>query len=390
MEKLPTWVEINLDSLIHNVEAIQRLVGNNVGILLIVKADAYGHGAVQIAQAVEQRVDCFGVATVDEAIELTAAGIRKKILIISPILAKEIPDVVDRGFIATVSSFDFAKAMSDYAAGGDKTAHVHVEADTGMGRAGFLASEVLDLVGRIATLPGLRLGGMFTHFPIAEADQEFTRGQVGEFLEVVERARQAGVEVPILHCANSSAIASVRESHMDLVRPGLLVYGHHPGAVTAGTPVKQIMTWKCRIAQVRELPSGSPISYGKTYTTSRPTTMAVLPVGYGHGYPLRLSNRGEAIVRGERVPILGRVTMDMTMVDVTDVAPRPQAGDEVVLMGTQEGTTVTVDEIADWAGTISYEILTGIGKRVPRTYLRGGRIETYKSLLGVTPTDGHA
>ena len=386
MEKPPTWVEIDLDALIHNIELIRRVVTDDVRILLVAKADAYGHGAVEIARAAETHVDGFAVARVDEATELAIAGIKKKLLVISPVLTREISTVVEHGFVVTVTTEDFARALSDCAVQKGTRAKVHIEVDTGMGRAGVLPAGIHWLLERITKLSGLQIDGMFTHFPVSETDREFTSRQIEQFLAVVDRVKAAGIDVPVLHCANSAAIAAIRESHLGLVRPGLIAYGHSTGDAAAGLALRPVMRWKCRVTQMRDLPAGATISYGRTCTTKRRTAMAVLPVGYGDGYPLRLSNRGEVVVSGTRAPIMGRVTMDMTMVDVTDVTPRPQCGDEVVLMGVQNKTEITVGEIAGWVGTIPYEILTGIGKRVPRIYIRDGKWETYKSLLGVMPT----
>lgn len=387
MQRLPTWIEIDLDALTHNLGIIRRVVTEDVQIMLIVKADAYGHGAVQIAQTAEDQVDAFAVATIDEATELAKAGIKKKVLIINPMLTDEIATVVDSGFVATVTSYSFAEAMSDYARTRNTRAEVHVEVDTGMGRAGFRPEEVVGLIERIAALDGLRIVGMFTHFPVAESDQGFTVGQVDEFRDLVTRVKAAGIDIPVLHAANSSAIANVAQSHMGMVRPGLSAYGHLVSGVKAGFEIRPVMHWKCRVVQMRDLPAGATVSYGRTFTAKRPTRMAVLPVGYGHGYPLRMSNRGHVIVGGRHVPILGRVTMDMTMVDVTDVTPTPQPGDEVVLMGVQKKTEISVGDIAAWVDGIPYEVLTGISKRVPRTYYRDGKLEIYKSLLGVTATN---
>lgn len=383
MHKLPTWVEIDLDALSENVGVIRRHV-SGVAIMVLVKADAYGHGAVQIARSIESKVDVFGVATVDEAVELARAGIAKRLFVISPILAEEIPAVVDGGFIATVTTVGFAERMSAYATQRNKTAEIHLEIDTGMGRAGVSVTEAKALLRRVAQLPGLQLGGMFTHFPAAETDSDFTRKQIDRFLELAVEIEKEGIDIPVLHSANSAGLALHRSSHMAMVRPGLIVYGQKPAGVEIDLALRPLLHWKCRVAQIRELPAGATVSYLRTHTTERPTTMAVLPVGYGHGYPLRLSNRGDVLVGGMRAPIRGRVTMDMTMVDVTDVKPAPIPGDEVVLVGAQGSESITVDEIADWVGTISYEILTGISKRVPRIYFRNGKVETYKSLLGVS------
>ena len=377
-------MEIDLDALSHNLEVIRGRAPEPVGIMLVVKADAYGHGAVQIAHATRGKVDAFAVATVDEARELAQSGIDKTVQIISPVLTDEIPAVVDGRFVSTVPTAEFADAIAGYAEKAGARAAVQIEVDTGMGRAGLLAEEVVVLTAKIAELPALRLTGMFSHFPVAESDRAFTEEQVERFRFVVEQVRDSGIVVPVLHCANSAGIVGISSSYFDMIRPGLLAYGQ---CFRALLDVQPIMQWKCRVVQVRELPGGSTISYGRTFAAGRSTQIAVLPVGYGHGYPLRLSNQGEVLVAGQRCPVLGRVTMDMTMVDVSDVDPSVKPGDEVVLIGKQGSDEITVDDIANWVGTISYEILTGISKRVARTYFEDGKAVVHKSLLGVKPSE---
>jgi alanine racemase len=383
MQRLPTWVEINLDTLTENLRVIRRSVLEDVQILLTVKADAYGHGAVQVAQASDELVDCFGVATLDEAIELREAEISKPILILSPILADEIPAAVDNKIAATVSSHEFAVAIAGYADRKGLRAEVHVEIDTGMGRTGFSPAEAERLISQIAGLRGIRIGGLFTHYPASDTDPSFTEQQAEQFVALVRRLESAGLQVPLFHSANSAAVCSIPGTHMQMVRPGLLAYGHFPGDMTATLPVRPVMSWKSRLVQIRRVPEGTTVSYGRSFTTTRETLMGIVPVGYGHGYPFRLSNRGEMIVGGGRAPVMGRVTMDMTMIDLTGIRPEPRVGDEVIIMGDTHGEKISVDDIARWAGTISYEILCGISKRVPRTYIRGGKIEAFKTLLGV-------
>ncbi len=385
MRGLPTWVDIDLDALAENLRTIRKSLAKNVAVLLTVKADAYGHGAVQIAHAGDAWVDWYGVATLDEALELRRAEVRKPILILSPVIEEEIPGVVDNGFAVTAPSLEFARQIAAYAAGKGVTTEVHVEVDTGMGRTGFFAEEAEGLAAGISRLSGLQLGGVFTHYAASDTDTEFTREQVRRFLAVIERLKTAGVRIPLIHSANSAALATVPETHMQMVRPGLVAYGHYPTGTRETLDVRPVMSWKSRLVQARRIPRGTPVSYGRTYTTERDTLMGVVPVGYGHGYPYRLSNAGRMLVGGKLVPVIGRVTMDMTMVDLTDVAPAPVLGDEVVLMGRASGAEITVDDVARWAGTISYEIMCGISKRVPRMYLRHGRIETFKCLLGVLP-----
>ncbi len=382
MKRLPTWLEIDLDCLDRNIEQVQRWVGDEVAILLTVKADAYGHGAVQVAHAAQSRVKVFGVATVDEAVELRDSGIKNDILILSPILETEIAVVARHGFAITLSGADFAEAIARQ---GVPPIPVHVEVDTGMGRTGVAEDEAFDEIRRIAAIPAVALQGVYTHFPVSDSDAEFTRAQVTRFGDLVARLRGAGVVVPIVHSANSAAVDGVRESHMNLVRPGLLAYGLHPSGAKPSVDVTPIMSWKSRIVRVRRVAKGKSISYARSFVTERDSVIGVVPVGYGHGYPLHLSRHGQMLVGGHRVRIVGRVTMDMTMVDLTDLPEPPRAGDEVVLVGAQAGDVLTFHDLAAWGDTIAYEIMCGISKRVPRTYFRRGKVETFKSLLGVLP-----
>ena len=382
MKKLPTWLEIDLDRLDDNLSSIRGYIGD-VRLLLTVKADAYGHGAVQVAQAARDRVDIFGVATVDEAVELKEAGIENRILILSPILETEIPQVIESGFAATISSFGIAQKVSEYASGHGKRATVHVEIDTGMGRTGISEEYGREEVTKVSRLPNVHLEGVYTHFPVSDTDVEYTIGQIERFERLVDGLRADGVEIPLVHSANTGAVG-LTEAHMDLVRPGLLAYGLHPTAAD-DVGVEPIMSWKTRVVRVRRIPAGRSISYGRTFTTERDSLIGVIPVGYGHGYPFRSNGNGYVVVGGKRAPIVGRVTMDMTMVDLTDLDPAPHVGDEVVLVGRQAGESVTFHDVADWAGTICYDVMCGISKRVPRTYFRKGKVETYKSLLGVIP-----
>ena len=382
MKRLPTWLEIDLDCLDRNLEQVQRWVGDDVGLLLTVKADAYGHGAVQVAHAAHARVKVFGVATVDEAVELRDSGIKNDILILSPILETEIAAVARHGFAITLSGADFAEAIAGQ---GVASIPVHVEVDAGMGRTGVPEEDAFEEIKRVAATPAVKLQGVYTHFPVSDSDPDYTRAQIARFADLVAKLRAAGVVIPTVHSANSAAIDGVRESHMNLIRPGLLAYGLHPSGAKPGVDVTPIMSWKSRIVRVRRVPKGKSISYGRSFVTERASVIGVVPVGYGHGYPFHLSGRGEMLVAGRRVPIVGRVTMDMTMVDLTELAETPRAGDEVVLVGTQNGVTLTFHDLAAWGDTISYEVMCGISKRVPRTYFRRGKVETFKSLLGVLP-----
>lgn len=383
MKRLPTWLEIDLDRLDRNLEAIQSAIGPAVAILLTVKADAYGHGAVQVASAAASRVRLFGVATVDEAVELQESGVRSGILILSPILETEIATVAKHGFAITLPSADFVDAVARHTH--TRPLDVHVEVDTGMGRTGVAEEDAFDEIVRVTRSSAVRLCGVYTHFPVSDSDAAYTRAQVTRFLDLVARLRAAGVVIPLVHSANSAAVDGVAESRMDLVRPGLLAYGLHPAGGAPGIGVVPIMSWKSRLVRVRRVAAGRTISYGRSFTTARDSVIGVVPVGYGHGYPLRLSGRGSMLVSGHRVPIVGRVTMDMTMVDLTDLSSEPKEGDDVVLVGSQGDESISFHDLASWADTICYEIMCMISKRVPRTYFRRGKVETFRTLLGTLP-----
>jgi alanine racemase len=387
MKRLPTWVEVDLDLLARNLDAIQTHIGDGVDILLTVKADAYGHGAVQVAEAAQGHVRMFGVATLDEATELRGAGVDTPILILSPVLDSEIPAVAEGGFAVTVSSRSFAELLSQFGASHGHTFEVHVEVDTGMGRTGIPAEFAREEVGVVASLPSLVLDGVYTHFPVSDTDPRFTREQIEAFDALIAGLRDDGVAVPIVHSANSAAVADMPESHMTMVRPGLLAYGLHPGGGAPGPGVAPILSWKTRLARVRRVGKGRSISYGRDFVTDRDSWIGVVPVGYGHGYPFRLSDRGQMLICGRRVPIVGRVTMDMTMVDLTDLDEIPHPGEELVLVGTQGNEAITFHDLAGWSQSICYEVMCDISKRVPRTYFRGGKVETFKSLLGVLPNN---
>ncbi|MBD3368259.1 MAG: alanine racemase [Candidatus Eisenbacteria bacterium] len=370
------WVEIDLDALGHNIGEVRRLVGDDLGVMFVVKADAYGHGAVEVARvAVQSGVDMLGVATLQEGIELRQAGIAAPILILSPPMESETPDIVEYDLCCTVPSLAIARALSRAAGARSKAAAVHVEVDTGMGRSGVEFEDAIPFITAVSKLPDLVLEGVFTHFPSSDEDPDYTRRQVERFLRAVDRLSAKGVAVPLVHAANSGAVLGVSESFsgpLNMVRPGLMIYGLRPSlGVGPEADLVPVMSFKARIAQIRDLPEGHPVSYGRTYVAPGPMRAAVIPAGYGHGMSFRLSNRGEVLIRGVRAPIIGRVTMDVTMVDLSGV-PEAAVGDEVVIFGSQGDAEISVDEIAENVGTINYEVICGIGKRVARVYVKSG------------------
>jgi alanine racemase len=364
----PAWIEVDLAAYAHNLRAIREQVGGR-RVLAVVKANGYGHGLVPIARtAVSSGAEMLGVALVEEGIALRQAAIRAPILVLGPPLPEQAGAIVSHGLEQVVSDREVAAALARAAAARGETVALHVKVDSGMGRVGVPPAEALDLCRAVASLPGARLAGVLTHFATAdEPDIRFSREQLERFLTVVRQVREAFPVPPLFHAANSGAIAAMPEAYLDMVRPGLSSYGIPPGPQGCGLPLRPVMSLKARVTQIRDLPAGQPVGYGCTYTLTRPSRIAILPIGYADGYRRALSNQGEALVRGRRVPIRGRVSMDQLLIDLTDV-PGAALGDEVVLLGSQGDDTITAWEIADRVRTIVDEVLVALTDRLPRVY----------------------
>lgn len=381
-----TWVEVDLDRFAANLRAIRTHLGPGREVLLVAKADAYGHGAREMAAAAEaDGVAQLGVATLHEGLQLRLAGCTLPIVCLSPLLEAEIDEAVAHGIDATVGDLPFARALSAAAGKARRPARFHVEIDTGMGRIGVREEAAENFVAEVSALPGLRFASVYTHFPDADAeDLSFALGQVARFRAIVERLAARGLHPARVHASNSAGTVNLPEGRFDLVRVGLIAYGIHPPHDQAQLPLAPVMSLRSRLVQVRDLPAGTPISYGRSFVTSRPSRIGVVPVGYGHGYSWLLSNRGQVLVRGRRAPIVGRVTMDLTMVDLTDAAD-VGVGEEVVLFGEQDAAVISVEEMAGWSETLPYEVMCTIGKRVARLYRRGGRVVRVTTLVGERP-----
>ena len=383
--RFSTWVEIDLDALTHNIEEARGRTGEACHILMVVKADAYGHGAVEVARAaVRSGVEVLGVATLHEGMELRQAGIDAPILILSPPMESEAESVIEYELSCTVPSLGIARALSRACVSRGKQGSVHVEVDTGMGRSGVALKDAGPFISAVRKLPELVLEGVYTHFPSSDDDEAFTLGQIEQFRALLERLEAKGIEIPLRHTANSGAVLSVGpsvESPFNMARLGIMLYGLRPSpAAGADADLAPVMSFKSRIAQIRDLPAGHGVSYGRSFVTNRATKIAVVPVGYGHGYSFRLSNCGEVLIRGQRAPIVGRVTMDVTLVRIDDIR-NAAVGDEVVLFGRQDDEEKTVDEIAERSGTVNYEVICGIGKRVARTYIQSGETIGTRTLI---------
>ncbi len=364
----PTWLEVDLEAVAYNVRRIKRLVGPAVEVLAVLKADAYGHGALKVARtALHNGVSSCGVASVNEAIRLRDAGIDAPILVLGYTPAWLAKDALLHDVTLTLYDADVARIYSRAAVDLRRTARIHIKVDTGMGRLGLLPDELVPFVHGIRHLPNLDLEGIFTHFSVAdEEDLSYTHWQLKRFQDVLDRLRQQGVTFRKVHCANSSATLRVPESHFDMVRLGLAMYGLRPSDhVTLPKGSRPALSWKTSVAQVKTLPPGSYVSYGNTYRTTQEETIAVIPVGYADGFRRAPTRWQSVLIREQRAPIVGRVCMDQTMIRV-DHIPGARIGDEVVLIGRQGDDEITVEEVAHWLGTINYEVISEILARVPR------------------------
>lgn len=362
------WIEVDLGAIRSNYRLARSLTDPAVPVIAVVKANAYGHGAIEVSRVlVEEGVSLLSVATVDEAAQLRKGGITGPILILGRMLETQVAAALRWGAEIAVTQTSMARVISRTAVGKGVTAVVHVKVDTGMARIGLPWETAHRDILEIASMPGLDVRCVFTHFANADlADREFTLTQVRRFDAIRQKVEQGGL-TPCFHIANSAAILSSQGLRDAGARPGIMLYGAAPSKVIGSEGLTPVLAWKCRVLQVKEVPSGTGISYGHDFYTGRPSRIATISVGYADGYLRSLTNTGQVLVGGARAPVVGRVTMDMTMVDVTDI-PVVQAGDEVVLIGPQGGGKITAEELAAWAGTISYEIFCAISHRVKRIY----------------------
>jgi len=373
---------VDLDAICHNLQVVKSRTG--AAICGVVKADAYGHGAVAVAKAIAPYCRFFGVSCPEEALELQKAGITVPILILSHTDRGSYPVLVEKGIRPAIFTWEDAVALSQEAQRQNVMAPFHFAVDTGMHRIGFPANEEsVTLCKKIAALPYLQAEGIFSHFATAdERELSKTNRQKALFDGFCDKLEKAGVSVEYRHINNSAAALRL-PTHGDMVRAGIVLYGYSPSEemMDAVADIRPALSWYSKISYIKRVEAGCEISYGGTFTTTRPTLVATLPVGYGHGYPRSLSNRFYVLIRGKRAPILGRVCMDQMMVDVTDI-PGVTEEDLAVLVGTSGDETITVEEIAQAAGSFHYEFLCNIARRVPRRYYQNGRLtETHNYLL---------
>jgi len=369
----PTRAEIDLDALAFNVNQVRNLVGKDIKILAVVKANAYGHGVIAVARELEfLGVDYFGVAFLEEGVLLRNSGIQKPIIILGGIFPFQAEEVFF--FNLTPVIYDLHVAFSLEAEGKrqQKKQPVHIKIDTGMNRLGVPHDQIKEFLSSLLALDHLEVEGVLSHFSSAhlcdESSRKFTNNQAKKFTNAIKIIKKSKNIAPLIHMANSSAIIEGIIPELNMVRAGLMLYGAYPSnEIKSAVPLKPVMTLKTKIIHIKSLPISSPISYGRTFCTKRESLIATLVIGYGDGYHHRFSNRGKVLIHGRTAPVTGSVCMDLTMVDITDI-PEAKVGDEVVVFGRQGEAEIFVGDVAQWVDTIPYEILCGISSRVPRIY----------------------
>lgn len=393
-----TWAEINLNALEHNFCAIRRQTDSSADLAAIVKADAYGHGAKTIAPELQRLgAGWFAVSNLEEAQELRRAGVVRPVLILGYTPPERAAELAKDKITQALLSAGYAASLSREAEKAGVTVSAHLKIDTGMSRIGlFFQSperdcETIEKAAEVCRLPGLDVNGIFMHFAVADAGEsgkQFTDAQYRAFQTIISSLKERGITFRWRHCDNSGAILCYPQTNLDLVRPGIILYGLLPDDGLAGVlPLQPVMALRSVVALLKTIPAGSTVSYGRTYTAEHPVTVATIPAGYADGYPRSLSSRGSVLIHGRRAPIIGRICMDQMMVDVTDI-PNVREGDTVTLVGRDGEDAITFEELARLVGTINYELVCSVSRRVPRVYLRDravAGVEDYMQLENCQP-----
>ncbi|MDI3310878.1 MAG: alanine racemase [Thermoanaerobacterium sp.] len=380
----PTWAEVNLDNIIHNYKEIRKITDKNAGIMAVVKANAYGHGSYEVSkELINCGVDYLAVATIDEALELREQGISKPILILGYTPAKFADVIVKYDITQTAFELSYVKEVAKVAQKLGKYAKIHVKVDTGMGRIGYNdMNKAYEEILSMSSLAGINIEGIFSHFSSSdEKDKEYTVRQLKIFLSLIERLKKSGIYIPIRHIANSAAILDMPETHLDMVRPGIILYGSFPSdEVNKKIDLRPTISLRSKVVYVKDVEEGEYISYNRTYRTNRKSRIATLPIGYADGLNRLLSNNHNVIINGKYAPIVGKICMDQCMVDVTSIEDVKE-GDTATIMGEADGKFISADEIADKLKTIPYEVYCGISRRVPRIYIFNGEITKVENYL---------
>ncbi len=367
-----TRAEINLSALQSNLNCIRDLISSKVKIMAVVKADAYGHGVIPCSQVlVDAGADILGVSIISEGIELRNNGFQVPIHILMGVFPDEVDDLIQFDLTTSIWSLNMAKKISERASHFGKKVGVHIKVDSGMGRLGVWPENLLSLTQEIHKLPNLKIESIFTHFSSADEEcSEYSLNQLNKFNSALELLNNSGISLPTTHCANSAALIKYSQSHLSQVRPGLLIYGVKPISKCPHSfdAIQPVMELKTQIIQIKSMDKGASLSYSRTHTTQKPSRIATIPLGYADGLFRSLSNNMEVIISGKKVPQVGNICMDMSLIDITDI-PSAKEGDPVVIFGRQGEESIYVEELAQKAGTIPYEILCAVGKRIPRIYI---------------------
>ena len=377
MEKR-TWAEVDLDAVAHNIREIRKITNKEAQIMAVVKADAYGHGFLETTKTLlDNGADRLAVAVLQEGKQLRKSGVDVPILILGASAPEDAEDLIEFGITPTVFDYEFAKALSDTAKKRGTVTKVHIKLDTGMTRIGFVINdedntEIINTIIKISKLPYLEIEGIFSHFSTSdEYDSAYTLMQFDRFMGVVNALEEKGLKIPIRHICNSAGIMMYPQMHLDMVRPGVILYGMYPSNEVDKSRLNLIpaMTIKSTLTLVKEVEAGRGVSYGKEYITDKTTKIATVPIGYADGYLRKIAKKGKMLVNGAEVPIIGRICMDQCMIDVTNVH-NIDKGDEVIVFGKDK---ITIDDLAEWLETINYEIACIVGKRIPRIYTKNGK-----------------
>ena len=367
------YAEIDLSKIRKNVISIRKAVGDSVKIMASVKADAYGHGAIECAREIDEIVDAFAVATIDEAIELRENGFNKRILVLGYVLPEFYSMAIKRDISLTVFSFEAAKELNECALKCGRKAKIHIAIETGMGRIGFYPDESsIDEIAKINSLEYIEIEGVFSHFATADnKDKTYSNKQIDKYMQFVKKIEDAGILIKNKHLSNSAAVIDLPEVCLDMVRVGIILYGLYPSDEVnmSRIPIEPAMSIKSKVVHIKTLHEGESVSYGRQFIATKETKVATVSVGYADGYPRLLSNKGRVIINGKYANIIGNICMDQLMIDITDIE-NVKIGNDVILMGTQNDLEISAEEIAHYAGTINYEIICGINNRVPRVYVR--------------------
>ncbi|MHC6181142.1 alanine racemase [Clostridium sp. JNZ X4-2] len=380
----PVWEEVNLDNLAYNIGQIKLKVGNK-RLIGVVKADAYGHGAVEVSQVLlENGVERLAVAVLDEAVELRQNGIKAPVMVLGILPPTLIDDIVDYDIESIAPSYEYACQLSKTAADKGKIAKIHIALDTGMGRIGFLTNDdSVDEIYKISQLPNIEIQSLFSHFSTAdEANKTYSHEQFEKYKLIYSKLVEKDIKINMRDIANSAAIMELPDTYCDSVRPGIIIYGYYPSNEVDKNQlsIKPLMTLKANVVHVKTMEIGQYVGYGRKFKSERKSVIATLPIGYADGYSRMLFGKAKVIINGKFAPVVGNICMDQCMVDVTDVG-EVNEGDEVVLIGEKDGLRFNAEDIAQILGTISYEVLCMMSKRIPRVYIKNGKVIKVKNYL---------